>query len=53
MLILNKTAKGKLINNKVLMRKISASADISLQYLHEDKAVQDGSKPKKYILMEV
>ena len=36
------------------MRKISVSAHISLQYLHEDKAVQERQqKPKNQYIMEV
>ena len=31
------------------MRKISVSADISLQYLHEDKAVQERQQAEKSI----
>ena len=40
---------------KGLMRKISVSADISLQYPHEDKAVQERQQAEKIntYLMEV
>ena len=34
------------------MRKIRVSAQISLQYLHEDKAVQERQKPKNQYIME-
>ena len=55
MLILNKAARVQLINNKVLMRKISVSAHISLQYPHEDKAGAGtaAEAENQYILMEV